>query len=32
MIEPDHEGLSVSKQCELLHISRASYYYWSIGR
>jgi putative transposase len=27
MIEPDHEGLSVSKQCELLHISRASYYY-----
>jgi putative transposase len=27
MIEPDHPLLSVTKQCELLNISRASYYY-----
>jgi len=27
MIEPDHAQLSISKQCELLQISRATYYY-----
>ena len=26
MIEPDHPGLSISRQCELLGLSRASYY------
>ncbi|SIR07844.1 HTH-like domain-containing protein [Alkalispirochaeta americana] len=27
MIEPDHPKLSISRQCELLDISRATYYY-----
>ena len=27
MIEPDLKGLSVSKQCSLLSISRSSFYY-----
>jgi putative transposase len=27
MIEPDHRALSVSRQCELLGLSRASYYH-----
>ena len=27
MIEPDHAQLSISKQCELLDINRAVYYY-----
>lgn len=27
MVERDHKGLSLSKQCELLHISRGSLYY-----
>ena len=27
MIEPNHEQLSVRRQCELLGLNRASYYY-----
>lgn len=29
MIEPDHEKIAISRQCELLGLSRASYYYES---
>jgi len=26
MIEPDHPGISIARQCELIQLSRASYY------
>jgi len=29
MIEPDHDKIAISRQCELLGLSRASYYYES---
>jgi len=29
MIEPDYEKIAISRQCELLGLSRASYYYKS---
>jgi len=29
MIEPDHEKIAISRQCELSGLSRASYYYES---
>lgn len=29
MIEPEHEKITISRQCELLELSRASYYYES---
>ena len=29
MIEPEHKILTVSRQCELLNLSRSSYYYVS---
>jgi putative transposase len=31
MVEPDHLGLSITKQCELLQISRSSWYYEGTG-
>jgi len=31
MIEPEHPQLSIVKQCELLDISRAGYYYRPVG-
>ena len=30
-IEPNHEHLSVSRQCELIGLSRSSWYYESAG-
>ena len=27
MIEPEHKMITVARQCELLNLSRASYYY-----
>ncbi len=32
MIEPGHPGLSVSRQCALLSISRSSFYYLPMRR
>jgi len=31
MIEPGHREISISRQCELLRLCRASYYYESNG-
>ena len=31
MIEPEHPGLSITRQCSLLEISRSSWYYEGIG-
>ena len=31
MIEPEHPGVSIVKQCELVSISRSSYYYEGKG-
>lgn len=31
MIEPDHPQLSIGRQCELLSISRSSFYYKPMG-
>ncbi len=31
LIEPDHRALSIARQCELLGLSRGSYYYTSAG-
>lgn len=31
MIEPDHPHLSIARQCELVGLARASYYYMSEG-
>ena len=31
MIEPEHPGLSISRQCSLLEISRSSWYYEALG-
>jgi putative transposase len=31
MIEPDHLGLSIGRQCRLLSISRLSFYYSPLG-
>jgi putative transposase len=31
MVDPDVRGLSISEQCELLDISRSSYYYEPVG-
>ena len=31
LIEPDHDQLSISQQCELLDIPQASYYYQPVG-
>ncbi len=31
LVEPGDPGLSITKQCELLHISRSSWYYEAIG-
>ena len=31
MIEPEHQGLSITKQCDLLQISRSSWYYEALG-
>jgi putative transposase len=30
-IEPDHPQISISRQCELLNLSRSSYYYQPVG-
>ena len=30
-IEPDHPALSVARQCELVGLPRASYYYRPVG-
>ena len=30
-VEPEHPGLSISRQCELLQISRSSWYYEALG-
>ncbi|MGO9614248.1 MAG: IS3 family transposase [Dissulfurispiraceae bacterium] len=31
MVEPEHAGLSITKQCNLLQISRSSWYYEARG-
>ena len=31
MIEPEHPGLSITRQCSLLEISRSSWYYEALG-
>ena len=31
LVEPAHPGLSIAKQCDLLQISRSSWYYEAIG-
>ena len=31
LVEPDHEALSISRQCELLSISRSGFYYRPTG-
>lgn len=31
MIEPEHPGLSITRQCSLLEISRSSWYYEGLG-
>jgi putative transposase len=31
LVEPEHPGLSITKQCDLLEISRSSWYYEAIG-
>ena len=31
MVEPNHQGLSIKKQCSLLSISRSSVYYEAMG-
>lgn len=31
LIEPDHEHLSIGRQCELVSISRSSFYYQPVG-
>ncbi len=31
MIEPEHSRMSIVKQCELMSISRSSYYYEGQG-
>jgi putative transposase len=31
MIEPNHPQLSIGRQCELLSISRSSFYYKPMG-
>jgi putative transposase len=31
LVEPEHPGLSITKQCDLLGISRSSWYYEAIG-
>jgi putative transposase len=31
MVEPDHQNLSISRQCELVDISRSSWYYGVLG-
>jgi putative transposase len=31
LVEPEHTGLSITKQCDLLEISRSSWYYEAIG-
>ena len=31
MVEPDHQRLSITKQCELINISRSSWYYEILG-
>lgn len=31
MIEPGHEGISITRQCELLGLSRTAYYYAPLG-
>jgi len=30
-MEPDHPALSVARQCELVGLARASYYYRPVG-
>ena len=31
LVEPENPGLSITKQCELLQISRSSWYYEALG-
>jgi putative transposase len=31
IVEPEHPGLSITKQCDLLEISRSSWYYEALG-
>jgi putative transposase len=31
LVEPDHDRLSITRQCELLSIRRSAYYYQSVG-
>lgn len=31
IVEPEHPGLSITKQCELLEVSRSSWYYEAVG-
>lgn len=31
MVDPDHEAISIARQCELLGISRSGYYYRPVG-
>ncbi len=31
MVDPDHPGLSIVRQCSLLSISRSSFYYEATG-
>jgi putative transposase len=31
MVEPDHPRLSITRQCEILRISRSSWYYEALG-
>ena len=30
LVEPDHQGISIARQCELLGVARASYYYEAV--
>ncbi len=31
MVQPDHPGLSITRQCQLLQISRSCLYYEPVG-